>query len=635
MNNQEFLHEVIPINVLDVIDEAVLSHLIDGFSVVLKSGVSILYPTEILVTRDSLARKDINEPEAFRMHNHICAYWRDADGCNMKSSCFEADKDAAMKYFNGEWNGLRIYCCKPLGLWDMSFPLCIDSKIVGILFGGQIIIEEHPTNWLQSLQKYKESIDWETVGDWTNHSQAIQSQINTYSDLANKEALLRRFLAGPDFKRDIVTLEEFITRIKNFEQLGHITERHLCELYKAKRIAAENQILRNYDTRLATLNLTDPNQWWTECINLFSEISAFCEINDVQLYSRSGSRYLCKNPRSSRDLELYRISVRKVISAFPAGKLMIINDSELISDIGMGNIIRGFRSENGNGRESCSTLILISGQIKSAWLNFVEQFCTEICEATDIAGLIFRERDKDFEFRQKVALIGHSFRTPLQALQFELESIGNSATMAENMDLLEKVRNGMALIREAREDLFLLLDDVIEKEEEFNLIENLTSVIKNMEPIARKKPCLIVKRNDWPTEIKVFGKKGRIQRAITCLLDNAIKYSYSGNIYEARIEIKMEFNYAKIILSNYGIGIPEHKLRALSEYGSRGNVEDGNIVRPGTGLGLPFAIDTFDDFGGWIHVSSMPDPRGNDEDKRTYHRYITTVEAALPILRRK
>jgi signal transduction histidine kinase len=281
-------------------------------------------------------------------------------------------------------------------------------------------------------------------------------------------------------------------------------------------------------------------------------------------------------------------------------------------------------------------LVVFECTLTEEWHDLLEEFCSEVCEATDMASLIFRERKKDSEYRRKVGMIGHSFRTPLQALQFELESLGKAPSVSKSPELKEGVRSGMARIRDAREDLYLLLEDAVEKEETFNLIEILNYVLKSMETIARKKACPISKRGLWPESIPVRGIKNQVQRALTCLVDNAIKYSYSDSagIYQARVEVIADDNYARIIINNFGIGIPTHKLNALKEYGLRGDVVDGQRSRLGTGLGLPFAMDTFEKFGGWIDVISLPANQATEEEIKTYHRYITTVEAALPILRR-
>jgi signal transduction histidine kinase len=199
----------------------------------------------------------------------------------------------------------------------------------------------------------------------------------------------------------------------------------------------------------------------------------------------------------------------------------------------------------------------------------------------------------------------------------------------------------MARIQDAREDIVLLLDPALHGEEVFDLVDVLTYVIKQMEPIAKQHPCVVVGQGTWPEKVPVRGIRYRIQRALTCLLDNGIKYSFvgqrrdGGGLHEVRIRVIIADGYVKVTMTNYGIGIPEEKLGAIRTYGLRGEVPDERRPRLGTGLGLPYAIDVFEEFGGWIHVTSLPASSATEVERRKYHRYITSVEAALPVTRRE
>ena len=138
----------------------------------------------------------------------------------------------------------------------------------------------------------------------------------------------------------------------------------------------------------------------------------------------------------------------------------------------------------------------------------------------------------------------------------------------------------------------------------------------------------------------VRGIRYRVQRALTNLLDNAIKYSYvgirreTGKPHEVRVWFTISDGYAKIMMENFGIGFTKEKLEALAQYGLRGKVGDRWIARTGYGLGLPLAIEVFEELGGWIHITSEPAAWATEAEIDNYHRYITQVEAALPIARR-
>ena len=71
----------------------------------------------------------------------------------------------------------------------------------------------------------------------------------------------------------------------------------------------------------------------------------------------------------------------------------------------------------------CGTLIMVFGHLSGSEHGVIQDLCAQICAAADFAQLLFRERSADAAYRKDVRLIGHSFRTPLQALQFLLEDL--------------------------------------------------------------------------------------------------------------------------------------------------------------------------------------------------------------------
>jgi signal transduction histidine kinase len=131
-----------------------------------------------------------------------------------------------------------------------------------------------------------------------------------------------------------------------------------------------------------------------------------------------------------------------------------------------------------------------------------------------------------------------------------------------------------------------------------------------------------------------------VKRALICLADNAIKYSYIGQrrnsseLYKVRVKVMIEGSHVKITFINYGIGFPREKFERIRDYSIRGQVQDAMKDQPGFGLGLPYAIEVFEKLGGWIEVTSVPSKSVSEDEKQNYLRYITTVEAALPILPR-
>jgi signal transduction histidine kinase len=643
MNVVRYLRAITPINVLDLLGISLLESLLNGYSFALNAGITIVYPTEPTVSLDSLHRQDALGAEARRSFHPLCAYWRNPEeGCGQDHQCTDADKEVALRFSLGEFRGPRLYRCKPLGLWDMTFPLTIDGRIIGVLFGGQVIVRDGEVNWREALRNHEPIVDWGSCPDMDIHFDAIEKAIESQ---CVEDDLKLRLLDTLDVARGSngsnISLQEFLQRVEDFLRFGAMTQGLLNELHEARKTAAEQELLRACGRELAAFDLTEPERWWQDCGRVLTTLLVFPEIENVCLYVRHGAKY-ARNVSVPTETGLAdRLTARSVIPAFSAGQLVSassITNKDFLRDLGLqGEEGSGFRSETGLGHEVCSSLVVFRGVIPESRRDFFSALGSVVCAASDSASLIFREREADLQYRHRVTVIGHSFRTPLQALQFALEDLKKGAPISTDTGLSQQVSQGMGLIKDARDDLLNLLEPSEKIDERFDLLRSLDYALKNLEPIARNHPCRIVRLGDWPSSIYIRGDEYRVRKALTCLADNAIKYSYGlaqrteSSVYEVRVWVEVAGRHANVMLSNYGIGIPPNVLKAFGEYGMRGKVADAKGVRLGTGVGLPFAIEVFERLGGWVHVTSVPAKSASKEEISKFHRYVTTVEIGLPV----
>jgi signal transduction histidine kinase len=646
MDIHQFMREITPQNVLDILDPDVLSHLLDGYSFVLKSGITVLYPTETKVTMENLKRKDALGQNPLRTFNPLCAYWRSEEGCNRDQDCVDADKIVALKYYEGGWSDpkdqqeLRLYRCRPLGLWDMTYPLRVGDQVVGVLFGGQIIVEGE-VNWRETLRKYDKVVDWTTCPDQDIQSQTIERRINTYT-IPHKDDLLERMHLSSTLGQETVSEEGFKTRIDNFQEFGQITQRLLDELYKAKRTAAEQRLLREYDTKLAEIALTDSSQWWADCAQSFDELKTMTGIENVRLYARSSSRYICKAPRISTKNKSYRLSARKVLSPLPTGKLMAIRDAELLAELNLGEYVWGYRSETGNGREGCSTFLVFKGTIDDKRHNLLEEFCKTASMRMSISDLIFSIKDSYDTYRGNVGLVAHSLRSPLESFSLDLEDMEKFAASRSSNEMELQIKESRKILLQAKFNIDDLLESIQEEPKIFDIIPLLDSIINNLGQIVHERNCEI-KWQEKPTcPVMVYANEFAIYIGLNCILDNAVKYSFSKGKpaetpgqkapYIVYVKVESDDDYVQVIVRNYGIGMSEKFIKEVldGKPGTRAYVPDSGVDRYGTGWGIPTAVHVFKNNGGWFDLKSRPadqDPRKRGEE---YHRYVTYAYANLP-----
>src|SRR5437588_769342 len=98
------------------------------------------------------------------------------------------------------------------------------------------------------------------------------------------------------------------------------------------------------------------------------------------------------------------------------------------------------------------------------------------------------------------------------------------------------------------------------------------------------------------------GDRERLRQVLANLLENAIKYSPSGD--EVEVRAQQENGKVRISVADHGPGIPHDQQRLIFEKFGRADIAGGS--KPGTGLGLFIARSIAEAHGGTIDVRSSP-----------------------------
>ena len=127
--------------------------------------------------------------------------------------------------------------------------------------------------------------------------------------------------------------------------------------------------------------------------------------------------------------------------------------------------------------------------------------------------------------------------------------------------------------------------------------------------------------------VVVFSDRGRVRRAVSILLDNAVKYTPKGG--RVAVAVHESEEWAKIEVTDTGIGIPADQLPLVFE---RFHQADEARASSGAGLGLAIARQIAEAHGGRIEATSSlgegstftlllprkrPASAGSDLDPRT------------------
>ena len=192
--------------------------------------------------------------------------------------------------------------------------------------------------------------------------------------------------------------------------------------------------------------------------------------------------------------------------------------------------------------------------------------------------------------RQLVADASHELRTPVTSLRTNIEIL----QQAEDMELPER-RRLLSDVVEQIEELTLLINDLIELargEEPFATAEEMRLDLLVGDVVERARRHAPSARFDVtlaPTIVPAVP--ARLERAITNLIDNAVKYSPPGEPVEIALDGEA------LTVRDHGPGISAADLPHVFDRFYRGAEARG---RPGSGLGLAIVRQVAEQQGGRV-----------------------------------
>ena len=204
-----------------------------------------------------------------------------------------------------------------------------------------------------------------------------------------------------------------------------------------------------------------------------------------------------------------------------------------------------------------------------------------------------------------VADVSHELKTPITSI------LGYSDTLLEDdcdeetsKKFLKRISTQANRMSELVSDLLTLsrydADMITNRHEEFDLAEvvktTYDSLIFEIEKKHQKAECFVTA--DVP---HVVADKAGIERVITNILTNAIKYTHENG--EIKIYVGFVYNDAYIKVIDNGIGIPEEDLEKVFERFYRVDKARSREMG-GTGLGLSIAKEILDKNNSKINIKS-------------------------------
>jgi signal transduction histidine kinase/DNA-binding response OmpR family regulator len=206
-----------------------------------------------------------------------------------------------------------------------------------------------------------------------------------------------------------------------------------------------------------------------------------------------------------------------------------------------------------------------------------------------------------------LANTSHEIRTPMNAI------LGFGDILAKE-DLTPEQRSYLDLMREAAQNLMVLIDDILDLSKieagkldpeiiDTSLPGLITSVEAMMRPIIDKRGLDFQVIQETPIPKVINTDPTRVRQCLINLINNAVKFTESGYIHlKITTFNERSLNWVRFDVEDTGIGIPPKKREVIFESFIQG---DGSTTRKygGTGLGLTITKKLVEILGGRIAVS--------------------------------
>ena len=225
--------------------------------------------------------------------------------------------------------------------------------------------------------------------------------------------------------------------------------------------------------------------------------------------------------------------------------------------------------------------------------------------AAELAEAYQKLAEQELTRREFLTNVAHELRTPLMAASGYLQILQKGILSGQNLDdaINTVARNVSQIVTLVNDILFLQEIELVLPEFQpvdlGTLVQNVAASYEKKAE-ARRVRIRVQKDRNLPP---VAGDAKSLERALTALVDNAIKFSPRGGDVEIQLTARGEFVF--ITVKDYGIGIsPDTRPRIFDRFYHLEKNEDE--VFSGIGLGLAITRQVIQQHRGSLDVESTP-----------------------------
>lgn len=225
--------------------------------------------------------------------------------------------------------------------------------------------------------------------------------------------------------------------------------------------------------------------------------------------------------------------------------------------------------------------------------------------ASELANAYQKLAEQDLVRREFLSNIAHELRTPLMVASGYLQAIKKGMLSGEQLETtIDIVARNVDQITTLANDLLFLqeIELVLPEFQSVNIVEVVNDVIQKYEERAQARRVILkVKGERGISNVK--GDAQSIGRAITALVDNAIKFSAPNG----EVEIRFEEQRERVLISveDHGIGIaPDIRPRIFDRFFHL--ERSGDELYSGLGIGLSITRQVILQHNGMLDLESQP-----------------------------
>lgn len=236
-----------------------------------------------------------------------------------------------------------------------------------------------------------------------------------------------------------------------------------------------------------------------------------------------------------------------------------------------------------------------------------------------------------------LANMSHEIRTPMNAILGYTQILGTDGTLTDvQRQYLERIESG-------GEHLLVIINEILDMSriesgrttldsQRFDLIATIEHAATMIRVRTDAKGLLFTMEIEHSVPRIVVGDEGKVRQILVNLLGNAVKYTEEGGVLlRAGAEnISGSDAQVTVMIDDTGIGIPSEDLERVFDPFEQ--VRSDDVVREGTGLGLPIARKLARLMGGEVTAQNLSTGGTRFLFSTTFHRgeEIETEARSVP-----